>query len=83
MPLPKDEAWFPAKTYGWGWGLPSRKEGWLVMGLWLLALVFPGVPIAVWNIAVYVVYVVLASAALTIFLYWKGEEPKWRWGKDS
>jgi hypothetical protein len=23
--------WFPAKTYGWGWGLPSTWEGWLVL----------------------------------------------------
>ena len=22
--------WFPAKTYGWGWGLPITWQGWLV-----------------------------------------------------
>jgi hypothetical protein len=53
------------------------------MGLWLIALLLPGIPIAVWNIAVYVVYVVLLCGVLTVFLYWKGEEPRWRWGKDS
>ena len=23
--------WFPAKRYGWGWGLPSTWEGWVVL----------------------------------------------------
>jgi len=23
--------WFPTKTYGWGWGLPVRWQGWLVL----------------------------------------------------
>jgi hypothetical protein len=22
--------WFPAKRYGWGWGLPVTWQGWLV-----------------------------------------------------
>jgi hypothetical protein len=30
MPLPKERAWFPAKRYGYGWGLPRRWPGWLV-----------------------------------------------------
>ncbi len=23
--------WFPAETYGWGWGLPITWEGWVVL----------------------------------------------------
>jgi hypothetical protein len=23
--------WFPAKRYGWGWGIPCTWQGWLVM----------------------------------------------------
>jgi hypothetical protein len=23
--------WFPAKRYGWGWGLPCAWQGWLVL----------------------------------------------------
>ena len=83
MSLPKGEAWFPLKTYGWGWGLPNRKEGWIVIALFVFGLVFPGVPIAIWNIALFIVYAVFLSAVLTLFLYWKGERPRWRWGKDS
>jgi hypothetical protein len=25
--------WFPAKRYGWGWGIPSSWQGWLVFWL--------------------------------------------------
>ena len=32
--------WFPARRYGWGWGLPATWQGWLVLaGYVLLALV--------------------------------------------
>ncbi|MDN0075220.1 hypothetical protein QU481_09995 [Crenobacter sp. SG2303] len=31
--------WFPAKRYGWGWGLPSTWQGWLVLGVYLVALI--------------------------------------------
>ena len=35
----KKEYWFAAKTYGWGWGLPTVWQGWLVYGI---AAVFAG-----------------------------------------
>jgi hypothetical protein len=31
--------WFPAKRYGWGWGLPSTWEGWVVLAVYLALLV--------------------------------------------
>jgi hypothetical protein len=40
MPLPPDQAWFPTKDYGWGWGLPRRPEGWVATGVCIL-LVLP------------------------------------------
>ncbi len=27
--------WFPAKKHGWGWGLPSVWQGWLVLIIYL------------------------------------------------
>jgi hypothetical protein len=33
--------WFPAKRYGWGWGLPMTWQGWLVLAAFL-ALVVAG-----------------------------------------
>jgi hypothetical protein len=33
------EYWFPAKRYGWGWGLPTAWQGWLVFVGYILLLV--------------------------------------------
>jgi len=30
--------WFPAKRYGWGWGLPCRWQGWVVLLIYLLLI---------------------------------------------
>ena len=34
--------WFPVKRYGWGWGLPVRWQGWVVLAAYL-ALVSAGI----------------------------------------
>ncbi|WEN14451.1 hypothetical protein PY254_14605 [Rhodanobacter sp. AS-Z3] len=26
--------WFPAKRYGWGWGLPTRWQGWVCFAIY-------------------------------------------------
>jgi hypothetical protein len=31
--------WFPAKRYGWGWGVPSSWQGWLVLAAFVGLLV--------------------------------------------
>ncbi len=80
MPLPKEEAWFPAKTYGWGWGFPSRWQGWLVM-LVFLALLIAGIPLAKKGVLVYSGYGSALVLALVAISYWKGEKPRWSWGK--
>jgi hypothetical protein len=28
--------WFPAKRYGWGWGLPITWQGWLTLVVFIL-----------------------------------------------
>ncbi|MDN7971140.1 hypothetical protein QZM91_26695 [Burkholderia multivorans] len=76
--------WFPAKRYGWGWGLPIAWQGWVVLFLFTLGLVasarrFPPAQ-APFAFAACVIGLVLA---LTIVCYAKGERPKWRWGNDK
>jgi len=79
---PKDY-WFPAKRYGWGWGVPTRWEGWAVM-LGYFALL----GVAVWRIRpdrapfTFFLAVVGLSAVLVAICWLKGEPPKWRWGKE-
>ncbi len=74
--------WFPAKTYGWGWGPPQCWQGWLVLlsfcGATVVnALVFsPALhPLA------FFAGVTLLSALLISICWLKGEPPRWRWGK--
>lgn len=82
--MPSDSAyWFPAKRYGWGWGLPVAWQGWLVMAAFVGLIVagaflFPPGK----HLAAYLLYVVVLVAALTGVCWWKGEPPRWRWGAD-
>lgn len=77
---PKDY-WFKMKLYGWGW-VPVKWQGWLVV---LIA-------ISIFVASIYVgktedapgamlIGFVLMLAIIFAFGYWKGEKPKWCWGR--
>ena len=74
--------WFPAKRYGWGWGIPSTWQGWVVLAIYAGLLTF-GIfrfrpeP----DLGPFIVYVAVCSALLVVICWLKGEPPKWRWGK--
>ena len=75
--------WFPAKRYGWGWGLPNRWQGWVTLTVFVAliaagAFMFPPRE----NIAAYLIYVAITCAAFVFVCWWKGEPPHWRWGGD-
>jgi purine-cytosine permease-like protein len=80
MPLPKDQAWFPAKRYGYGWGIPSRWQGWAVMLSWLVALIVGGTVLTARHPDWFVVFAFAIGGVLVAICYWKGESPSWRWG---
>ncbi len=73
--------WFPAKRYGWGWGVPKTWQGWLVLAAYaaLLAvgafLFRPGR-----EFGPYTAYLAVCSALLVVVCWRKGEPPGWRWG---
>ena len=74
--------WFPAKRYGWGWGLPVRWQGWLVIAAFVGLLVlgvflFPPRT----QMAAYLTYVIALGALLCAVCWLKGEPPRWRWGE--
>jgi hypothetical protein len=80
---PDTRYWFPAKRHGWGWGLPVRWQGWLVLAIFLVlvvadAFLFPPRT----HMAAYVTSIVILCAALTAVCWLKGEPPRWRWGGD-
>ena len=73
--------WFPAKRYGWGWGVPTTWQGWVVL-LSYLCLIIAGIPFiqASFGSVIYGIYA-LALTALLIGVCWlKGEPPRWRRG---
>ena len=75
--------WFPVKRYGWGWGLPVRWQGWVVLAAYL-ALTFAGVryfdPRR--GVAGLLIYLLVLTALLVAVIAAKGERPVgWRWGK--
>ena len=30
--------WFPARKYGWGWGLPKTWQGWFVLDAYIIGM---------------------------------------------
>lgn len=73
--------WFPAKRYGWGWGLPVRWQGWVCLAVYAacVALTFhylrPGV-----EPVLFAITLALLTLALMVVFWLKGEPPRWRWG---
>lgn len=80
--MKNDDFWFPAKTYGWGWGLPVKWQGWLVYGiafglLVTMHFIFPPNKHVELFLAGF-----FGVILLLIGICWlKGEPPHWRWGK--
>jgi hypothetical protein len=76
--------WFPAKRYGFGWGLPVRWQGWVVLLLYFVMLL-GGVAYfrAQQNVRGSWAYLIGLTAILIVIIAAKGERPlKWRWGND-
>jgi hypothetical protein len=66
--------WFPAKRYGWGWGMPCAWQGWLVLAGYLglmvgAARLCPPEK----NVAGFTLAVVVLSSGLVAICWWKGE----------
>jgi hypothetical protein len=77
------EFWFPAKRYGWGWGLPATWQGWAVLATYIFALLLEAGLLRPRLHALGFALAVAASTALFVAVCWiKGETPAWRWGDD-
>lgn len=90
--MAQKDYWFKAKKYGWGWGLPQNRKGWMSFGLfvaiWLAALawlttVTSETEPASQQIMLFIA-IVLADCVGLIYVSWKhGEPPKWNWGSKQ
>jgi hypothetical protein len=82
MREPTSRYWFPAKRYGWGWGLPSAWQGWVVIAVFA-ALAVAGIFLLPpeRELKAFLLYVLAINAGLFLVCWLKGEPPRWRWGK--
>jgi hypothetical protein len=71
--------WFPAKRYGWGWGLPIAWQGWAIFVAFLVLVAVGAGVIPKHSLAGFVAYAVVLSILLVGVCWWKGEPPRWRW----
>ena len=80
---PKD-IWFPAKKYGWGWGLPITWQGWLVLvGYFIIVTAFLLVVNPAQSPIKFYLSIAMATVILLCICFAKGEKPKWRWGDSD
>jgi hypothetical protein len=76
--------WFPAKRYGWAWGLPISWQGWLVLAAFVALLVLGTFLLPPRTaMAAYLAYVVALGALLTGVCWLTGEPTRWRWGSGN
>lgn len=88
METQNKKIWFKRKEYGWGW-TPSSWEGWLVLVVYALVIVREVVSIE--KVAEsevpppirLIVPVVVSTLILIGVCYWKGEKPRWQWGRKD
>ncbi len=79
------KTWFPAKTQGWGWGMPHSWQGWLVLLTYMITVVVVSImrDAGALSTSIWLFAVLTLTALLIAVFYLKGEKPKWRWGEDE
>lgn len=74
--------WFPAKRFGWGWGVPTRWQGWVVLVLFAgLVLAGVGTVLPSYGAIGFAAYTGVLTLVLAVICWVKGERPQWRWGE--
>lgn len=73
--------WFPAKTFGWGWGPPQTWQGWVAFVAYIAAVTLVSV---LWppprHTVAFGAGITAATLAMLVICWLKGEPPRWRWG---
>lgn len=73
--------WFPAKQYGWGWGIPAVWQGWLVLFGFIVLQSGGALVLEPQNNRLgFSAYTALLCLVLLAICWIKGEPPRWRWG---
>lgn len=72
--------WFPVRAArdGWGWGLPTAWQGWVVYAVYVAALGI-GIPLlAPHGLPAMLAYVAVSAALFLGVVIWKGEPQRMR-----
>lgn len=79
--------WFRAKKYGYGAGLPFKRQGWFVFASYLLAMIGTALifeqSTSVPKFVAYGLFVIFTAIFLTIVHNRTEGGWKWRWGGDA
>ncbi|SFS16578.1 hypothetical protein SAMN05216570_3337 [Dyella sp. OK004] len=73
--------WFPAKRYGWGWGVPTTWQGWTVLLGYAGVMAASAALLLPQQRNAFLVCTALWTVLLVAICWWKGEPPRWRTGK--
>ena len=77
------DIWFPAKRYGWGWGVPVTWQGWVVL-IGYFTLLAAGIFFLLpERHAILLGFVFVLTLVFVAICYAKGEKPRWRWGDSE
>jgi hypothetical protein len=71
--------WFPAKRYGWGWGLPITWQGWAILVAFLVLIAVGAAVVPKHSLAGFIAYAVVLNVLFAGVCWWKGEPLRWRW----
>ena len=86
MMLFDDGDWFEPKRYGYGAGLPTAWQGWVALGLYVLAATFVpiGIAIVVPDMALVggIVFVLALTAMFMLFVR-NHTRGGWRWRRGE
>ena len=79
--MSEEKLWFPSKRYGFGWGLPTSWQGWVVCVGYLLSIGCPAqFLIRSMGGAFFIAYVVVLTTTFLFVCWKKGAPLQWRWG---
>jgi hypothetical protein len=85
-----EKVWFSSKKFGYGWGLATTWQGWVVYAVFIPTIIYTAVSIdshthSVSDSLIGIIPTLgLLLGTLLAICYKYGEKPQWRWGrKDS
>lgn len=77
----KQDHWFKARRYGWGW-YPAAREGWIVTAMFIIAT-FLVVRMNIDTPDMIPIHVGILVLALAVVAWRTGERPSWSWSRGS